>query len=102
MGWFPLRPSARAQVLEREYVDVWYKSNDKDSFAMARRLITVANKQTNKRAVRRPNPWLGRYIWYRYIWYRYISHHLLPVSCPGSGKSLESIVIGNAASALKS
>ncbi len=47
VGWFPLRPSARAQVLEREYVDVWYKSNDKDSFAMARRLITVANKQTN-------------------------------------------------------
>ncbi len=47
VGWFPLRPSARAQVLEREYVDVWYKSNDKDSFAMARRLITVANKRTN-------------------------------------------------------
>jgi len=29
------------KVLEREYVDVWYKSNDKDSFAMARKLITV-------------------------------------------------------------
>ena len=27
------------KVLERDFVDVWYKSNDKDSFSMVRRMI---------------------------------------------------------------